>query len=402
MHANPLMRVLTMIGAVAALMVAVVLIVGLVFLLRSVRRRRGGRVIVGLVLALVAAGVLAALIATGTFPFRPAATRGESGPTADDGRQALAAEAAAAGAALAGKGQQARRHYADAARAAAGVGRRIEADALADTAELLGRMEPTPPGSALGILEAFGCEPAYVQRRPGRTSALYRHREGVIFVTATDVPDEAGGDPVVRPAGERFFVAWARTLPGGTYYLHGAVATRQAANEVAGWHAETARLPDPRGVVDASPAATVPAFSVHVPRDRPASPPSPHAGTSVKTYTFGPVTCRQAPRTFPVTVPGNFAKVEVGINGRNRYGGWRGRLSVNGKAAWRFLRFDKVGIIKDELLGKVVKEPTGKGSYLDVTPLCRPGLTRITYCHYTEGPGLKVIVRVHSRPGDSR
>ncbi len=400
MGANPLTRILTMIGAAAALMVAVVLIVGLVFLLRAVRRRRGGRVIAGLVLALVVAGVLAALAATGTFPFRPAATRGESGPTADDNRRALAAEAAAAGAALNGKSQEALRHYAAAARAAAGVGRKVEADALADTAELLRRMEPVPQGAALGILEAFGCEPAYVRRRPGRTSALYRHREGVIFVTATDVPDEAGGDPVVRPAGERFFVAWARTLPGGTYYLHGAVATRQAADQIAGWHAEPARLPDPRGVVAPSPAANVPAFGVHVPTARPSSPPSPHAGTSVKTYTFGPVTYRQAPRTFAVTVPSHFAKVEVGINGRNRYGGWRGRLSVNGKAAWRFLRFDKVGIIKDELLGRAVKEPTGKGSYLDVTPLCRPGLNRITYYHYTEGPGFKVIVRVHSRPGD--
>ena len=402
MGANTMTRVLTMIGAAAGLMVAVVLIVGLVFLLRAILRRRGGRLIAGLVLALVAAGVFVALVATGTFPLRPAASRGESGPRAGDNCRAPAAEAAASRAALGGKGHEAARHYADAARAAAGIGRNIEADALADTAELLGRMRPATQGAAPGILEAFGCEPAYVQRRPGRTSAMYRHREGVIFVTASDVPDEAHGDPIVRQAGERFLVAWARTVPGGTYYLPAALATRQAADEGAGWHAEPARLPDPRGVVDASPAASVPAFSVHVPTDRPASPPSPRGGTSVKTYTFGPVTWRQAPRTFTISVPSDFARIEVGINGRNRYGGWRGRLSVNDKAAWRFLRFDKVGIIKDELLGEVVKEPTGKGSYMDVTPLCRPGLNRITYYHYTEGPGLKVIVRVHSRPGDSR
>jgi len=276
MGVNPLTRILTMIGAAAALMVAVVLIVGLVYFLRAVRRRRGGRLIAGLVLALAAAGVLAVLVATGTLPLLPAASRGESGPRAAGNCRVSTAEAAASRAAFAGKSQEARRHYADAARAAAGIGRKVEADALADTAQLLGRMAPAPQGAALGILEGFGCDLAYVQRRPGRTSAIYRHREGIVFVTVTDVPDEAHGEAIVRPAGERFFVAWARTLPGGTYYLHGAVATRQAAEQIAGWHADPARLPDPRGVVDPSPPANVPAFGVHVPPARPSSPPSPH------------------------------------------------------------------------------------------------------------------------------
>ena len=290
--------------------------------------------------------------------------------------------------------------YTDAARAAAHAGRKIEADALADAAELLERMEHVA-GTSPGILEGFGCEPAYVQRQPGRTSALYRHGEGVVFVTVTDVSDEAHGDPIIRPAGENFFVAWARALPGGTYYLHGAVATRRAATEIAGWHADPARLPDPRGLVKPSAAPNVPRFNVHVPTARPSLPVPPRTAATVRTHTFGPVISRQAPKTFTITCPSDFSKVEVGINGRNKYGGWRGRLSVNGKVVWRFLRFDRVGIIKDELLGKVVKEPTGRGSYVDVTPLCRPGPNRITYYHYTGGPGFKVIVRVHRRTSDS-
>ena len=100
----------------------------------------------------------------------------------------------------------------------------------------------------------------------------------------------------------------------------------------------------------------------------------------------------------------NFAKVEVahysyGKDEQRKYSGWNGSLKVNGKYAWKFVRFDSKlgGIVHDYVRGEDVRETTGRGAYLDITSMVTPGENTITYYHFTEGPGIGVKVRIHGR-----
>ena len=131
--------------------------------------------------------------------------------------------------------------------------------------------------------------------------------------------------------------------------------------------------------------------------------PAPAEAERVAAQHLGTITFYEAPRTWTINVPEGFEKVEVAIYGHGKedeqhmYGGWRAWLKVNGKYAWKFVRFDQEvgGIINDYVKGKEVHEVTGKDYYCDITSMVTPGKNTITYYHYTEGPGIGVKVRIH-------
>jgi hypothetical protein len=130
----------------------------------------------------------------------------------------------------------------------------------------------------------------------------------------------------------------------------------------------------------------------------------PAQGTSgVTDEDLGLVHYSQAPRTWSVTIPQGFQKVEVGFYGAgtdevNQYGGWMGYLKLNGDYAWKFLRYDQDlgGIIHDYIQGGDVLETSGRGTYLDVTSMVHAGENTLTYYHYTEGDGIGVKLRIHA------
>ncbi len=126
--------------------------------------------------------------------------------------------------------------------------------------------------------------------------------------------------------------------------------------------------------------------------------------TVARDQDLGNVTYSQAPKTWTINVPENFAKVEVahysyGTDEQRKYSGWNGSLKVNGKYAWKFVRFDSKlgGIVHDYVKGENVRETTGRGAYLDITSMVTPGENTITYYHFTEGPGIGVKIRIHRR-----
>ncbi len=131
--------------------------------------------------------------------------------------------------------------------------------------------------------------------------------------------------------------------------------------------------------------------------------PPPAEAERMTAQHLGTITFHEAPRTWTINVPEGFEKVEVAIYGHGKedeqhmYGGWAAWLKVNGKYAWKFVRFDQEvgGIINDYVKGKEVREVTGKDSYCDITSMVTPGKNTITYYHYTEGPGIGVKVRIH-------
>lgn len=132
--------------------------------------------------------------------------------------------------------------------------------------------------------------------------------------------------------------------------------------------------------------------------------PVPPPAERIVTQDLGTITHYEAPKTWMINLPQDFEKVEVAIYGhgkdeQNMYGGWTAWLKVNGKYAWKFMRFDQKlgGIIHDYAKGKEVREATGKGSYYDITSMVIPGKNTITYYHYTAGPGIGVKVRIHRK-----
>ena len=133
-----------------------------------------------------------------------------------------------------------------------------------------------------------------------------------------------------------------------------------------------------------------------------AAPLRPAEIEETVTHHLGTITFSEAPRTWTITVPEDFEKVEVAIYGYakedegNMYGGWNAWLKVNGKDAWKFTRFDQElgGIIYDYLKGEEVREVTGKNSYYDITSMITPGENTVTYSHYTGGSGMGVKVRI--------
>lgn len=121
------------------------------------------------------------------------------------------------------------------------------------------------------------------------------------------------------------------------------------------------------------------------------------------TQHLGTITFSEAPRTWTITVPEDFEKVEVATYGygkedeQHMYGGWNAWLKVNGEYAWKFTRFDQeLGhFVHDYLKGEEIRGSTGKDSYYDITSMVTPGENTITYYHYTAGPGIGVKVRIH-------
>ncbi len=93
--------------------------------------------------------------------------------------------------------------------------------------------------------------------------------------------------------------------------------------------------------------------------------------------------------------------VELAIFGKGRdetnaYGGWGASMKVNGKNAWRFIRYDNKegGRIRNYIENREVWEKSGKGKWLNITSLVKAGQNYITYAHNTGGPGIGVKIRI--------
>ncbi len=122
-----------------------------------------------------------------------------------------------------------------------------------------------------------------------------------------------------------------------------------------------------------------------------------------QTVYLGLVHYREAPKDFTVLIPDRFSKVEIscyhkGDEAPNRYCGWNGWMKVNGQLVWKFERWTKQegGVIADYTQGgREVREASGKGKYLDVTTFFKPGMNRVTYYHFNEGPGINVKVKIY-------
>ena len=132
-------------------------------------------------------------------------------------------------------------------------------------------------------------------------------------------------------------------------------------------------------------------------KDKPLPKPEPVA----EERALGVVKASQAPKSWSVNLPQGYHRMELAIFGRDKnetncFGGWKAWLKVNGKYAWKFVGYDKKqgGKIMNYLTGSQVWEKTGKGSWLDVTKLCRPGSNKVTYYHYTGGSGIGVKMRL--------
>jgi hypothetical protein len=130
---------------------------------------------------------------------------------------------------------------------------------------------------------------------------------------------------------------------------------------------------------------------------------SPIAQAGIVEMDLGIIRYTEAPKTWTIEVPDNFAKVEVGVYGKgeetpNKYGGWNAYLKINGEYAWKFVRHekDRGGIFYDYLQGQEVVASTGDDRYLDVTKMVKAGKNTITYYHYTSGEGAGIKVKVHT------
>jgi hypothetical protein len=127
--------------------------------------------------------------------------------------------------------------------------------------------------------------------------------------------------------------------------------------------------------------------------------PSPKPATEERG--LGVIKASQAPKSWTVNLPQGYTRMELAIYGRgkketNSFGGWKAWLKVNDKYAWKFVGFDKKqgGKIKNYLTGSQVWEKSGKGRWLDVTKICKPGSNKVTYYHYTGGSGIGVKMRI--------
>lgn len=120
---------------------------------------------------------------------------------------------------------------------------------------------------------------------------------------------------------------------------------------------------------------------------------------------LGIVTYANSPKTWTITLPEDYSKVEAaiygaGTNDTNKYGGWGASLTVNGDLAWDFLSYDSTlgGIIYDYTIDEEVLESSGRGEWLDITDQCVSGENSIQYAHSTGGDGIGLKIRVSTNP----
>ncbi|MBW1712591.1 MAG: hypothetical protein JRJ59_05555 [Deltaproteobacteria bacterium] len=137
------------------------------------------------------------------------------------------------------------------------------------------------------------------------------------------------------------------------------------------------------------------------PEPEPQPKPKPKPKPKPEIRRLGVIRASQAPKTWTLNIPQDFSKLELAVYGKgknetNSFGGWKAWLKVNGKYAWKFIGYDNKhgGKIKNYLSGRRVWEKSGKGRWLDVTKLVRPGRNKITYYHYTGGSGVGVKMRL--------
>ncbi len=144
-----------------------------------------------------------------------------------------------------------------------------------------------------------------------------------------------------------------------------------------------------------------------MPTPLPVPGPAPEPPRQIsKINNLGNVTHSQSPKTWTITVPKNYTKVELAIfakgrNETNSYGGWKASMKVNGKKIWKFMRYDskKGARIKDYITGREHWEKRGKGKWFNITSRVRPGRNKITYAHNTSGSGIGVKVQITSSIG---
>lgn len=134
------------------------------------------------------------------------------------------------------------------------------------------------------------------------------------------------------------------------------------------------------------------------------------AGELVSSLTFtsdgtkdgGVVTSNDAPHTWTVNIPDNFAKVEVihydAANPETikKYMGWDGYLSVNENLVWEFLSWasDTGGVIYDYALDEQVYESSGAGLWIDATSFFNAGSNIVEFYHFTGGDGIGLKIKV--------
>ena len=130
---------------------------------------------------------------------------------------------------------------------------------------------------------------------------------------------------------------------------------------------------------------------------------NPNSTPTVTEKDLGIVHYSNAPGIWTVDIPRDFIKIEVAVyspgkNDVNKYGGWNGKLDINNKPAWSFVRYDNTqgGIIMDYIIKKEIFEKSGKGQYLDVTSLVNAGKNTFSYYHYTSGAGIGVKLKITS------
>lgn len=120
------------------------------------------------------------------------------------------------------------------------------------------------------------------------------------------------------------------------------------------------------------------------------------------TMDAGTVENLDSPKTWTVTLPDNFTKVETVHYDKNspsnmrKYMGWQGELKVNGTTIWEFKNWSSAtgGIVYDAVLGQEVRESTGFGQWIDATQFFRAGANAVVFAHNTGGGSIGLKIRV--------
>jgi|GEM_PF-3507991 len=120
------------------------------------------------------------------------------------------------------------------------------------------------------------------------------------------------------------------------------------------------------------------------------------------TQDAGAVASYDGPKTWTVTLPSDFTKVETihydkgNPSNERKYMGWEGSLTANGSDVWRFKSWASStgGIIYDGALGQDVRESTGIGQWIDATQFFRAGSNTVVFAHNTGGSGIGLKIRV--------
>jgi len=139
------------------------------------------------------------------------------------------------------------------------------------------------------------------------------------------------------------------------------------------------------------------------------APPTTSGGGTSDGEHLGSVTAGETPATFTFSlsdedaalVAAGAARVLVAAYDAGdpdttfKYGGWHGKLWVNGAVVYEWREFDGTdSLYWDAALGEEVYGRTGVGEWNDVSALVQAGDNEITYDHNNEGAGIGIKVRI--------